>query len=71
MSVHVYLAVLSKFNLVSVFSLLVVLSVASGFISDDDRVHGIDLSLVHLTGLVPLELERWRERIVFDGEELA
>ena len=53
------------------FSLLVVLRVTSSFISSNDLVHGIDLSLVHFTGLVPFKLERWCECVVLYREELA
>ena len=63
-----YLAVCRKFVLM--FS-LVVLSVTSGFVPCDDLVHGIDLSLVHFTGLMSLKLKRWCECIVFDREQLA
>ena len=53
------------------FSLLVVLRVTGSFISSNDLVHGIDLGLVHFTGLVPFKLERWRECVVIDREEFA
>ena len=53
------------------FSLLVVLGVAGSFVSSDDCVHGIDLGLVHFTGLVPFKLESWRECVVFNREKLA
>ena len=53
------------------FSLLVVLRVTGSFISSNDCVHGIDLGLVHFTGLVPFKLERWCECVVINRELLA